>query len=113
VCCEDESQHKNKCQQAGGCVDAREHASRRLLDTSLTHNTGNQKVIFMDHQTLAVTDFQEFVIGMMKVVTTTIIGDLDLQPADQRNTEAHLTLREAGEGTNQGHQCQEVCAQSA
>jgi hypothetical protein len=67
----------------------------------------------MDHQTLAVTDFQEFVIGMMKVVTTTIIGDLDLQPADQRNTEAHLTLREAGEGTNQGHQCQEVCAQSA
>ena len=78
-----------------------------------THNVGNQKVIFMDHQTLAVTDFQEFVIGMMKVVTTTIIGDLDLQPADQRNTESHLTLREAGEGTNQGHQCQEVCAQSA
>ena len=67
----------------------------------------------MDHQTLGVTDFQELVIGLMTVVTTTIIGDLDLQPADQRNTEAHLTLREAGEGTTQGHQCQEVCVQSA
>ena len=78
-----------------------------------THNAGSQQVILMDHQTLGVTDFQEFVIGMMTVVTTKISGDLDLQPADQSNTEAHLTLREAGEGTNQGHQCRGVCAQSA
>jgi hypothetical protein len=41
VCCEDESQHKNKCQQAGGCVDAREHASHRLLDTQRRQPEGN------------------------------------------------------------------------
>ncbi len=41
VCCEDESQHKNKCQQADGCVDAREHASRRLLDTQRRQTEGN------------------------------------------------------------------------